>query len=258
MGVLRERVKQRPDTFLFYGPPGIGKSELVAQFPKAVFLVDPQEDGVLDLQDVGTVNQDIPVYECKSYDDYMSSLESLLESDFRTVVTETLGGIEALLFNKAYIELGYKSWRAFESFAEGARSSVRWVRDIVDVFTALRDSGKTVVMTAHATTRNFSNALGEDYIKVYPDCTKYLWTPFAKWFKNIFYCDLDIVVDKDDRNITAKGKASDCGERLIHTAPNSNYEAKNRYRLPDTIPMGGSGKECFSNLCNEIRKAKKS
>jgi hypothetical protein len=253
MAKLREKLKSRGRTFLLYGKPGIGKTELAAAFKKPVFLVDPQEDGILDLQANGDAPEDIPVYELEDEADLLKTLKGAPGMDCETVVIETLAGIEALIFNAAYARDKYKSWEKFEAFATGPRSCVRTARDIVDLLSKIANTGKTVVMTAHSQIKKYSNPTGEDYDIILPQVTKQIWDPFAKWFQNVFYMSLDVQVDTDDRDALKKSKGLSCGDRTLHVNVSAAFEAKNRYRLPDEIDMGKSGAECLKNLSDAIK-----
>lgn len=256
MSQLKKRidVQRKPGTFFVHGPPGIGKTELVAQFPDPLFIIDPQEDGVMDLVDFGWIEVN-DIWSAEDYQQFMEHLKSAVEYPCKTVVIETLAGWEALMHNHAFTTLQYKTWDKFTLFNDGARACARFVRDVIDLMQAIRQSGKIVIMTGHTKEKSYRNPVGPDFDKLIPEANKETWSPLAKWFQNIFYYALDFSVD-ESQNIAERPKASSCGDRVLYTSKHPAYEAKNRLRLPETIAMGSSGKEGFANLSAAIKEAR--
>lgn len=243
-------------TFVLYGKPGIGKTEMAAYFPKPLFICDPSEDGIADLINLGTVPA-VEYAKVPTYVDLKELLDELASSkhQYRTVVLETIGGIETLIHLHTYKEGQYKSQKDFERFNDGAKASRGIVRELVEKLQVLRNQGTTVVLTAHAKAQRFSNPTGDDYDTWFPDCYRETWGPIAKWVSNILFLTLDITTEKSKTDLLAKTKGF--GEdRVMHTCPNAAIEAKNRYGLPNEVPMGSSGKEAYDNLVAYIKGAK--
>ena len=250
------KAKKRAATFFVHGEPGIGKTELVAQFKNPVFICDVQEDGVQDLVDFGFISVETIWYPT-SFKEFMEMLDRVKTGEYgETCVIETLRGWEVMMHDFGYKEFKFTNRQKWESFAEGPRACEKLVRDVIDKLQAIRSNGVTVVMTGHTKDSRVQNPTLPEYHKMVPEATKSTWFPLAKWFQNIFYMALNVSVAKDNENdVTERAWAFSCGERVLYTSKDAAYEAKNRYRLPPSISMGNSGEEGFLNLRTAITEA---
>lgn len=252
------KISQRPMTAVVYGPPGIGKTEFVAQFPDPLFICDGQEDGVEDLVAMGYIDlaQDGILY-FDGFKEFCTHLEGAIDISCGSVIIETLAGWEMAMHKECFEGGDYRTWDAFTSFNRGFKACRKHVDTVVTLLQKIRHSGKRVIMTGHATPKNFRNPCGPDYDHLYPDCqaVNETWRPLSKWFANIWYMDLDIEIEEPDGPV-GRAKASS-GGRVMYVSPNAAYECKNRFRIVDPIDMGTSGKQCYYNLIQAIEEAKK-
>ena len=82
---------------LIYGENGIGKSSLAAAFPKPIFL--NLEDGIGDL-DVDSTEV------IRSVTEFTGCLIELANSDYQTIVVDTIDWLEKLIFDDVAKEAG--------------------------------------------------------------------------------------------------------------------------------------------------------
>lgn len=244
-------------TAVIYGVPGIGKTGLAANFPDPMFIVDPMEDGVQDLIDLGQI-PDVPIVSCATWNALQKATKDAETASCKTVVFETIAGFEALLYDWGRENPWAGNKKPFMAFNEGPKACLQELSKWIVALQSLRNAGKTIVLTGHWMTKSFSNPAGQDYERAYPECTvpKVFWPPLAKWFQNVFLMELDVAIEESE-NMVVRNKAHTCGDRVLRTGAHAAYEAKNRLLLPDTIELGTSGKEGFAALTKAIKEARK-
>ena len=89
---LRTVRADKPPRILVYGPPGIGKTTLAAEFPSPVFLqVEDGTPGDLELVSFGKLD---------SFGAVMAALEALYveDHDFQTIVVDSVTELQKLVF----------------------------------------------------------------------------------------------------------------------------------------------------------------
>ena len=84
------------------GPPGSGKSSLAAQFPSPEAVIDPRDEGLIDLIYEGLVPIKLDdVHKSTSFGSYKTNLAACEHSPSRTVVCEGIIGVQALCHDEA-------------------------------------------------------------------------------------------------------------------------------------------------------------
>lgn len=247
-----------------YGPPGIGKTSFGCAAPKPVFLIDSQEDGIGTLKASKLVAADIPVLPaCNSWEDVLEALTAIAqgEHDFKTLVIDTLGGMERLcheyVCNKDFRgDWGGPSEKGFVSYARGYEVSLPVWRDFLNKLDRLRiDRNMSVIGLAHSIVKPFKNPEGEDFDRYVVDMHDKTWSVTKKWSDMILFANYFIEASKERGAARAKGKGGQI--RFFSTEHHAAYDAKNRHGLPGEIAMGESGKEAWDNLVTAIKEARK-
>ncbi len=224
--VVRGR-QEVPDRVLIFGVEGVGKSSWAAAAPSPVFV--PAEDGTAQL-DVARLSKP------ETWQAMLGHIEQLrtAEHDFRTVVFDTLDAIEPLLWShichrdkKSSIEdYGYgkgyvaalDEWRVFLSALERLR----------------RERGVGVVLIAHSVIKLFKNPEGEDYDRYELKLNLKAGGLIKEWCDSVLFAHWETFAAKSGES---KAKGISTGARIVSTQRTAAWDAKNRYSLPETLPL---------------------
>ncbi|MBX6324279.1 MAG: ATP-binding protein [Rhodospirillaceae bacterium] len=216
---------------LIHGVAGVGKTTFAAGAPAPVFILT--EDGL------GTV--DVPHFPlARSYDDVLEALGALYSEthDYRTVVVDSVDWLEPLVWARACKDHG---WSSIEDagYGKGYVAALDLWRQYVEGLDALRaDKGMIVIQIAHTDIRRFDSPEHDPYdryvIKLHARAAALL----QEHSDVVLFANYRVSTVKSDVGFNKKvNRALGSGERLLHTAERPAFLAKNRYGLPDTLPM---------------------
>lgn len=256
---LSRESKAKPTAAVLYGPPGVGKTSFGASMPKPIFLIDNQEDGINTLKASGLVSGDIPVFPPASeWRDVLGILDCVATEDHgcKTLVIDSLGGMERLCHTEVCQRDFNGNWgdKGFGSYQKGYEVSLADWRQFLAALDRVRSAGIGVMCLAHSLVKPFKNPDGEDYDRYVPDLHHKTWSVTHKWADMVLFANYYVETSKEDGR--AKGRGGQ--NRIMYTEYHAAYEAKNRHALPSEVDMGASGMDAWSNLKNEITKARKS
>ena len=209
-----------------YGPEGIGKSTLAAQFPDPVFI---DTEG-------STKELDVARYPApETWNDIITYINDFMEAmPGKTLVIDTADWAEALCITYTCSRLGVKG---IEDVGYG-----KGYVYLSDDFTALLRKcdeliaqGVNVVFTAHASMRKFEqpDEMGA-YDRWEMKLTKKVAPLLKEWADLVLFCNYktDVITDQATKSKKATG-----GKRVMYTSHHPCWDAKNRYGLPDSMPM---------------------
>jgi len=218
--------KQEPLKVIIYGPEGVGKSSLAAQFPKPVFV--DIESGTAQLDVARTPKP-------SSWSMLRGIVEELTKNTqgFQTLVIDSADWADKLAIddicakaNKAGIEdFGYgKGWQYLAD---------EWKR-MLDLLTKLQvTQNMNVVFVAHSWMRKFeqpdeAGAYDRYELKMEKKSAGIL----KEWACAILFCNYrTIVVDVDGK------KKAQGGKRVIYSTFHPCWDAKNRHGLKDELEL---------------------
>ena len=220
---------------LVYGTPGIGKTTWAAQIPGALFLTC--EDGGGDM--------DYARIEVGSWRVLMETLTEIdregVPEGYRVLVLDTINGfserciefvcermrvdsIEEPGFGKGYTALQEEQCRA---------------RDTLDRIRVKH--GIHIVLIGHAHVKTFNDPTGPAYDRYMLRMHEKVSAVWVAWADVVAFATMDVTVKggkrgKEIEDPMAKGKATG-GERTMFLSSAPAYEAKNRFNLPDELPL---------------------
>lgn len=213
---------------LVYGVEGIGKSTFAAGAPSPVFI--QTEDGL------GSLAVDhFPV--ASKVSDVLDAISTLFDGghDFKTVVIDSLDWLETLIWRD--IEAKYDAKDL--AYGKGAMIAADKWREILDGLTALRnDRGMAVILIAHTEIKRFDSPETEPYDRYQPKLQARSSALVREWCDAVLFANYKTLIKKDDvgfNKTVSRGITN--GERLLFTSERPAYMAKNRYSLPESIPL---------------------
>ncbi len=222
-----------PPRVLIYGPPGMGKTTLAAEFPAPVFLqIEDGTPGDLEIASFGRLT---------SLDDVNGAIDALYTDDHdrQTLVIDSLDKLEPLVWAKACVD---NNWQTIESpgYGKGYVTCDSYWRDLVDGANALRrDKGMAVVYIAHSTIDRVDDPMTQSYSRFDIRLHKRAIGIFQDECDVILFLNQDTTIKQDDpkakQGAGTRVRADGGGNRWIYAAPRPAFVAKNRYGIPDKM-----------------------
>lgn len=220
-----------PPRIVIYGEHGIGKSSFAAGAPSPVFITT--EDG---LGSIDTTSFPLAT----SYADVMSAIGTLYQSehDFQTVCLDSLDWLEKLIIKDVYAKYSEKE-RAY-----GKENSL-----IADVFlellaglNALRlECGMAIILTAHCQVKRFDDPANDPYDRYILKLSKHAGAVVQEWADVVGFASDEVSIRKTDVGFNKETRrAVSRGERKLFVSRTPSYDAKNRFGMPDSIPLNWS------------------
>lgn len=230
--ITRGKVK-RAQKVLIYGPEGIGKTTLLSHFPGVVFLDTEPNYGSSQL-DVNRLPSPSSWTMLLSMVKALGSAPITGTGEIKTLAVDTLDWAEKLCFQ--HIVDKFKK-TGIEDFGYGkgyTYANEEWGR-FLNLLQELVDRGINVACGAHAVMRKFEAPENTDtYDRWELKLQKLNASMTKEWADAILFCNYEVIAVKaDDR----KKASAQGGQRVIYTTHNPCWDGKNRWGLPDKIPM---------------------
>ena len=228
---LKSTTALAPPRILIHGVAGVGKTTFASRSDRPVFVAT--EDGLGMLK--------VPHFPlARSFDDVMEALAALYTEphDYKTVVVDSVDWLEPLVWARACKDNG---WGSIEEpgYGKGYVAALDLWRQYLDGLNALRDErGMTVIQIAHTDIKRFDSPEHEPYdryvIKLHARAAALL----QEHSDVVLFANYRISTVKSDVGFNKKvTRALGSGERVLYTAERPAFLAKNRYGLPDVLPL---------------------
>lgn len=227
---LSEGPVERAQRLLVYGPEGIGKSTMASLMPDPVFV---------DVED-GTNHLYVRRFPTpSSWTLLMDECRAVAEDPvgIGTLVIDSVDAAERLcqvgVCAKAKKE-SIESW----GYGKGYVIAAEEFQNLLRVLDRCIDSGVNVCLIAHSQMRKFERpdeAGAYDRFEV--KLNKHVASKVKEWADAVLFLDYETFVSVDEQG---KGKATG-GKRVIRTSHNVSWDAKNRWDLPEKIPLDHEG-----------------
>lgn len=239
----------KPIKSVIYGHEGIGKSTLASKLPGAVFIDIEQGTNQLDVARLPRP---------RTWTELLSEIADVISNDYgiETLVIDTADAAEQLCIAHVCAGAGKKS---IEEWGYGKGYAL--VRDeflkLIGLLDELTTHGVNVCILAHACisrveTPEESASYDRWTLKLIDTKRTSDAALLKEWADLLLFIDYDTYVEVNENG---RGKAKG-GKRVIKCTHSATYDAKNRYDLPDEIPLNESAciVDIFENSSAKGRK----
>jgi len=218
--------KQQAPRLLIYGSEGIGKSSLIANGPNPIFV--PTEDGLDQIN-----CHSFPL--CKSFQEIIDCLSVLAteKHDYRLVAIDTVDWAERLIFDHLCNHYKVNSIEKVDGgYGKGYVHALTYWRQLIDGLRYLREErGMIVALLAHTKIESHTDPESTTFDRFSPKLHKHANALLCEW------CDAILLATRERG--AAKGEKSG-GERVLRCIGSPTCVAKNRYNLPEMLPLDWS------------------
>lgn len=220
----------KPQKVVIYGPEGIGKSTFAAQFPKPLFI---DTEGSTSHLEVDRLPRPTSWQMLKQY---IKDLKGDMMG-YHTLVIDTADWAERLC-EEAICQSNGKV--GIEDFGYG--KGYTYVKEefgrLLDSLSDLIDAGMNVVLTAHSIIRKFelpeeTGAYDRYELKLGQKAGNQCAALAKEWADMVLFVNYkEIVITTKDNKKKVSG-----GKRVMYTAHNPCWDAKNRHGLAEELPF---------------------
>jgi hypothetical protein len=226
LGNITRGKQDKPIRVILYGVEGVGKSTFAAQAPNPVFLCAEDGTSHLDVARFPSPN---------SWTEVLEAIRVLTHEDhsFKTLVIDTLDWLEPLCWAHVCQHHGKQS---IEDFGYGKGYVIaleQWRQFLGRLDTLVRSRQMHVVMVAHGTVRRVDDPQTGPFDRYRMKLHDKTSDVMREWVDAVLFARHEVVTF--ERNGKTRGRSS--GARVIHTTWTAAYDAKNRFDLPETLPL---------------------
>ena len=214
-----------------YGPEGIGKSTLAAQFPDPLFI--DTENGTAQLDVKRLPKPDAWIELLQELDWVYANPTSC-----KTLVVDTADWAERLCIEQVCAKEKKESIEAF-SYGKGYTYVAEEFGRMINKLENIRQKGIHIVIVAHAKIQKFElpDELGA-YDRWSMKTSKQVAPMIREYVDALLFLNYKTLVINVDGQGAQKGKnKAQGGARVMYTTHSPSYDAKNRFGLADELPL---------------------
>lgn len=219
-----------PPRVVVHGDGGVGKTTFAAGAYNPIFL--PFEDG-LDGIEVDAFPR------LSSYQDAIDAIASLAqgEHNYGTVIVDSLDWFEPLVWAEIAKAHGKNSIEDIP-YGKGYAEALPLWRKFLDGLNYLRETrAMAVILIAHSQIKRFESPESEAYDQFTIKLHKGANAMVREWADIIGFAHHEATIKKESNGFQSRARAVATGRRLLRVVETPACVAKNRYALPDVLPL---------------------
>jgi hypothetical protein len=228
---------------LLYGVAGIGKSTAAASADGVIYHAFEDPGPIVTTYLADDQNQPIR----QDWDTIIADIGEIYEQDhpFKTYAADSLSSLERIIWTKTCKTGDDKGPRNnIEDFGygKGYVYALDYWKDYLNALDMIRnDKDMPVLLLAHSEAEKFHDPLTDSYDRYRTDLHKAAAKLVYKWADCILFVNYATYTKKEDLGFNkTKVRGTGAGERVVYTSERPAYLAKNRYNLPDELPLDWS------------------
>lgn len=240
---ITKGIQPKPVKGLIYGPEGVGKSSLAAQFPNPLFIDVEGGTGQLDVARTPRP---------QAWPQFLQYIKSLAQDpmDFQTLVIDTADWLERITIAQVCAENGLSGLGGNNDYGHSYNKLAdMWTQLLTQLSADFIEPNRLhVVFLAHSVTRKFElpEEMGQ-YDRYQLKLEKKVAPLLMEWADLILFVNYQTVVVRDEK--TKSVKAQGGVRRMMHAEHCAAFDAKNRFGLPREMELGFEPlRRCFCEL----------
>lgn len=212
---------------LLYGVEGIGKTTFAAATPSPIFLGAEDGSGHLDVARFPSP---------ASWFDLRAAVDTLLTEthEFKTLVLDTIDWAEPLAWAHICKRDSVDNIEAY-GYGKGYQVALDEWRGLLAQLERLRGIGMNVLLLGHTHLKPFKNPEGEDFDRYELKLNLKAGGLLKEWCDAVLFANHETFTKTEQRTKRVKGVST--GARWLYTQRTAAYDAKNRFGLPDQMPL---------------------
>ena len=224
---ITKNQKPRAPRIMMIGVEGVGKSTAGASMPNPVFICG--ESGL-----VGPQFAEIPSFTPENWGEILQFLDELSQNkgDFKTIVIDTLDWVEPMLYSHVCTKNGHKNIEDF-GYGKGYVVAQQEARQLLMRLDRLNMEGMNVLLLCHSQIKTVNNPVGDNYDHFESKLNAKISGIFREWCDCVLFAQFDMYTKKDGMRAKAFGGDG----RIVQTTHSAAWDAKNRYGLPEVMPL---------------------
>lgn len=227
--ISRTSRASQPPRIVIHGVQGVGKSTFAASAYKPIFL--PFEDGLTGLE-----VESFPLLQ--SYDEAIQALDSLAaeQHGFGTAVIDSLDWLEPHIWTRVARDAGKDSIEAI-AYGKGYAEALTYWRAVLDRLNALRARGMAVILIAHTQVKRFEAPDTDAFDRYELKLHKAAAALVVEWADVVGLAQVETAIRKESNGFNNRTRGVSTGRRVLRTHESPAYIAKERFGLPDPLPL---------------------
>lgn len=218
----------KPPRIFLYAVEGIGKTTFAANAPAPIFI--QTEDG---LGSIAAAR--FPMVE--SVAQVREAIGTLYSEkhDFQTVVLDSADWLEQIIAREVEAKHDAKEL----AYGKAALKQAEIWQELLGGFNALRNErNMAVILIGHSQIKRFDSPETEPYDRYTPKLQERSNALVREWSDAVLFANYRTIVKRSEVGFNKEvARGITTGERLIYTTEKPAYQAKNRYALPDSLPL---------------------
>lgn len=226
---------KRPPRVLIHGQPGVGKTTFAADAPSPIIICP--EDGIPhSASEISRFPAPDGGWKWADVRDAIVAL-TVEKHSYQTLVLDSLDWLEPLIWEYIVEKNGVASIEDVGGgYGKGYSAALDEWRILLSAIEKLWISkNMAIVTTAHSAIRTFKDPQSDGYDRYELKIHKYPAGLFKEWSDVVLFAQHEAAVTTDKR--TKRNRGVSTGARIMHTVWNAAFDAKNRYGLPEEMPL---------------------
>lgn len=226
---LVRQSKPKPPRIWVYGTSGIGKTTLATYAPAPVFI--QTEDSHVEVPTFGVL---------KTYSDVTAAIGELINQphEFKTLALDSVDWLEPLIHAET---CRVNKWSNIEDpgYGKGFAAALDVWREFLEGLTILRDQREMgIILIGHAEIKKFDSPETEPYDRYQPKLQRSASALVQEHVDALLFANYQVSTTKADAGFNRKAvRGVGTGSRHLYTIERPAFLAKNRFNMPDKIPL---------------------